>query len=114
MSVSTRKDKRFRRRQQIRKQISGTASRPRLAIMVSNRNVYVQAIDDQAGVTLASASTGEKVQATVAGATELGQALGAALKEKGIESVVFDRGGFRYHGRVKAVADAVREAGINC
>ena len=116
MSAVTRKDQRARRRKQIRKRLSGTAARPRLAVMVSNKNIYVQAIDDQAGATLASASNSGKKggPSTVAAATELGAQVAADLKKKGVEAVTFDRGGYRYHGRVKAIAEAVREAGISC
>ena len=95
----------------------GTAERPRLAEFRSNRHIYVQAIDDLAGRTLASASTVEKDQrasatATVDAARAVGKAIGERLKSTGVTTAVFDRGGFQYHGRVAAIADGAREAGI--
>jgi large subunit ribosomal protein L18 len=95
----------------------GTAERPRLAVFRSNKHIYVQAIDDLAGRTLASASTVEPDQrsgatATVDAARAVGRLLGERLKAAGVETAVFDRGGFQYHGRVAAVADGAREAGI--
>lgn len=107
------------RRWRIRKKIVGSAARPRMAVCFSNKNIYVQFIDDQAGVTLASASTvhksisdRDKLAANVASAKRIGQYAAEAAKAKGIESVVFDRGGARYHGKIKALADAAREAGL--
>jgi large subunit ribosomal protein L18 len=103
------KDKRrrkLRRKLHIRKRITGTASKPRMSIFKSNRYIYVQVIDDNAGTTLAAASNMEK------DAGRLGQAIGQRLKEKSIEQVVFDRNGYAYHGVVKAVADGARKAGI--
>ncbi|MDQ1521392.1 MAG: large subunit ribosomal protein [Actinomycetota bacterium] len=95
----------------------GTAATPRLAVFRSNRHVYVQAIDDIAGRTLASASTMEPAQratatATVDAARAVGKLLGERLKAAGVTKAVFDRGGFKYHGRVAAVADGARETGI--
>ena len=99
----------------IRRKVSGSAERPRLAIHRSLNHIYAQVIDDQNGVTLASASTlalklptGGNVNA----AKEVGKAVAERAKEKGVTKVVFDRGGFLYHGRVKALADAAREAGL--
>jgi large subunit ribosomal protein L18 len=102
----------------IRKKVRGSAERPRLAIFRSLNHIYAQVIDDDSGVTLASASTTEKdLRGATGGNVEAARRVGAAiaerLKEKGITSVVFDRGGFRYHGRVKALADAARAAGLN-
>ena len=102
----------------IRKRVRGSAARPRLAIFRSLNHIYAQVIDDDNGVTLASAATTEKdlrgaTGGNVEAARRVGQAIAERLKEKGITSVVFDRGGFRYHGRVKALADAAREAGLN-
>jgi large subunit ribosomal protein L18 len=102
----------------IRKKVRGSASRPRLAIFRSLNHIYAQVIDDDNGVTLASASTTEKdlrgsTGGNIESARRVGQAIAERLKEKGVTAVVFDRGGFRYHGRVKALADAAREAGIN-
>ena len=102
----------------IRKRVSGTGERPRLAIFRSLSHIYAQVIDDDAGATIASASTTEKdLRGASGGNIEAAQRVGRAIAEralsKGIESVVFDRGGYRYHGRVKALADAAREAGLN-
>ena len=102
----------------IRKKVRGSAARPRLAIFRSVNHIYAQVIDDDNGVTLASASTTEKdlrgaTGGNIEAARRVGQAIAERLKEKGIDSVVFDRGGFRYHGRIKALADAAREAGLN-
>ena len=103
----------------IRKKISGTRERPRMSVRFSNENIYVQFIDDAAGVTLASAaslanSTPERGQlaANAAGAKKIGVLAAAAARDKGIVSVVFDRSGARYHGKVKALADAAREGGL--
>lgn len=108
----------------IRKKVSGTAAKPRLSVFRSNSDIYAQLIDDNKGVTLASASSRQKdIQAQKAAKTEKSKLVGAAIankaKELGIEKVVFDRGGYIYHGRVKAVAEGAREGGllfqiINC
>jgi large subunit ribosomal protein L18 len=107
------KDRRHRR---VRKKVRGTAARPRLAVFRSNKHIYAQVIDDVAGVTLASASTAEKaftgVGSTVEAAKQVGALLGERAKGAGVETVVFDRGGFSYHGRVAAIADGAREAGL--
>ena len=108
--------KRLHRKIHIRKQIYGTAARPRMTVTRSNTNLYVQVIDDDEGKTLASISTLEKdfvnLKANVEGATKLGEAFGKRLAEKNITTVVFDRNGYLYHGVVKALADATRSAGI--
>ena len=97
----------------IRQKLSGTAERPRLNVFRSLNHIYVQVIDDQNGVTLASASTIKlKTGGNVAAAKEIGKTIAELAKEKGVKKVVFDRGGFLYHGRVKALADAAREAGL--
>ena len=105
----------------IRKKVQGTAERPRLNVYRSLNHIYVQLIDDLNGVTLASASTvegrkdkkGSKTTGgNVASAKEVGKAIAERAKQKGITKVVFDRGGYIYHGRVKALADAAREAGL--
>lgn len=100
----------------IRKKVSGTSERPRLCLFKSNMRLYLQVIDDTCGKTLAAASTLEKdfksLRPNMEGAVKLGQALGARLKEKKIAKIVFDRSGYKYHGVVKAVADAVRGVGI--
>jgi large subunit ribosomal protein L18 len=108
---------RHRRQRRVRKKIMGTAARPRLAVFRSNKHIYVQLIDDIAGRTLVSASTMEAglrsgATSTVAGAKQVGQLLGERAKAENIGSVVFDRAGFKYHGRVAAVADGAREAGL--
>ena len=106
-----------RRHRRVRKKIMGTAARPRLAVFRSNKHVYAQAIDDIAGRTLVAASTVEAEQrtgptATVDAAKSVGLLLAQRAKDAGISTVVFDRGGFSYHGRVAAVADGAREGGL--
>ena len=107
------------RRWRIRKKVVGTNVRPRMAVCFTNENIHVQFIDDGAGVTLASASTlskntpdRDKLAANVTSAKVIGALAAKAAIEKGIQEVVFDRGGARYHGKVKALADAAREAGL--
>jgi large subunit ribosomal protein L18 len=98
----------------IRRKLSGTAERPRLNVYRSLNHIYAQLIDDQTGTTLASASSIKlKTGGNVAAAKEIGKAVAEAGVEKGIKKVVFDRGGFLYHGRIKALADAAREAGLD-
>ena len=92
--------------------ISGTAERPRLVVFRSNRYIYVQAINDAMGVTIASASDATQTGTKVLGAEFVGNAIGETLKKKGVNKVVFDRGGFKYAGRVKILADAARKAGL--
>ena len=100
----------------IRRKLSGTAERPRLAVFRSVAHIYAQVIDDAAGKTLVSASSVDKGGKTnggnVAAAKVIGKLVAEKAKEKGIKAVVFDRGGYQYHGRVKALADAAREAGL--
>ena len=99
----------------IREKLSGTAERPRLNVFRSLNHVYAQLIDDQKGETIAAASSLQlklKSGGNVAAAKEIGKAIAEKAKEKGVKKVVFDRGGFLYHGRVKALADAAREAGL--
>ena len=108
---------RAKRKTRIRAKLAGDAERPRLAIFRSNRHLSAQVIDDQKGVTLLSASTLEeelrsKAGANLSGAKELGALVAKRAMAKNISSVVFDRSGFLYHGRVKAMADAAREAGL--
>jgi large subunit ribosomal protein L18 len=109
------------RQWRIRKKVSGSSERPRMAVRFTAQNIHVQFIDDLAGKTLAAASTVTKgtakgakreLGANVAGATKLGKIAAEAAKAKGISAVVFDRGGTRYHGKIKALADAAREAGL--
>ena len=102
----------------IRRKVSGTGQRPRLAIFRSLNHIYAQIIDDESGRTLVSASTTEKdLRGATGGNVEAAQRVGRAVAERalaqGISSVVFDRGGYRYHGRVKALTDAARDAGLN-
>jgi large subunit ribosomal protein L18 len=100
----------------IRRKLRGTAERPRLAVFRSVAHIYAQVIDDAAGATLASASTVDKGGKTkggnLAAATAIGKLVAERAKEKGIQKVVFDRGGYQYHGRIKALADAARTAGL--
>ncbi len=113
----TKSDHRDRRHRRVRKKVTGTAERPRLAVFRSSRHIYVQAIDDLTGRTLVSASTMEAglrggTTATVETAKQVGKLVGERARAAGISIVVFDRGGFKYHGRVAAVADGAREAGL--
>jgi large subunit ribosomal protein L18 len=107
------KDRRHRR---VRKKVRGTAARPRLAVFRSSKHIYAQVIDDVDGSTLASASTVEKgfsgATATVDAAKQVGKLVGERAKGAGVDTVVFDRGGNRYHGRIAGVADGAREAGL--
>ena len=108
--------KRKRRHWHIRKKVSGTSAIPRLNVYRSSKHIYAQLIDDVAGTTLASASTVEKEvkgkSSTKEGAADVGKLLGERAVKAGITKVVFDRGGFKYHGRVQSLADAAREAGL--
>jgi len=122
MKIKTKTDRRRRIQLRVRKRVTGTGDRPRLAVFRSVAHIYVQAIDDMTGQTLASASSVEPaVKAAAApgakggnlnGAKAIGKTIAERLQAKGIKRVVFDRGGFLYHGRVKAIADAAREAGL--
>lgn len=104
---------RLARRRRIRSRISGTKDRPRLSVYRSLQRIVVQLIDDQAGTTLIAADSKEaKAKLTVEGAKKLGTLLAKKAKEVNISSVVFDRGGYKYHGRIKALADAAREGGL--
>jgi len=116
--AKSRRQGRIRRHRRVRKKVHGTAARPRLAVHRSNKHISVQVIDDDAGRTLAAASTTELdlraagSGATVDAATRVGQLVGERAKAAGINTVVFDRGGFAYHGRVAAIAEAARNAGL--
>ena len=112
---------RKRRHSRVRKQVSGTSERPRLNVFRSLNHIYAQVIDDSSGVTLVSASTVDKNLRTagilkdksrIGQASEVGKAIAERALEAGVKEVVFDRGGYRYHGRVKALAEASREAGL--
>ena len=114
MPTISRTDQRAKRHRRVRKKVTGTADRPRLAVFRSNRHTYAQLIDDFAGRTLVAAST---LTASNGGdpkeqAKAVGKAVAEAAKEAGITRVTFDRGGFRYHGRVRAVAEGAREGGL--
>ena len=115
--VATKSEQRVRRHRRVRKKVLGTAARPRLAVFRSNKHIYVQVIDDLSGRTIASASTMEAdrrggATATVDAAKQVGQTVAERVKAAGISAVVFDRGGFKYHGRVAAVADGARAGGL--
>src|ERR1051325_6633982 len=118
MRIEKKQRLRQLRQWRIRKKVQGTAERPRMAVRFSNQNIYVQFIDDTKGVTIASACTtskagnGDNVKANVAGAQRTGKLAAETAKSKGINAVVFDRSGARYHGKVKALADAAREGGL--
>ncbi|MBI2185547.1 MAG: 50S ribosomal protein L18 [Acidobacteria bacterium] len=122
MKIKTKEDRRTRIKYRIRKRVQGTEARPRLTVYRSVSHIYVQVVDDMTGRTIASASSVEPaVKGTlgtqakggnVAGAQVIGKTIAARLLEKGVKRVVFDRNGCLYHGRVKAVADAAREAGL--
>ncbi len=121
MAVKTRREKRIIRHKRIRKKVFGTAERPRMAFFKSLNNLYVQIIDDEAGKTLVSASTIDKDFVEKYGvrggknieiAKKLGEFIAEKALAKGIQNVVFDRGGFIYHGKVKAFAEAAREKGL--
>ena len=109
-----RKQARARRHRRVRVRVGGTPQRPRLSVYRSQHHVYAQLIDDMAGRTLAAASTvGLKTgKNDLAAAQAVGRAIAGRAKEAGVSAVVFDRGGFLYHGRIKALADAAREAGL--
>ena len=114
--LEQKRARRVRRRMHIRKTIHGSPERPRMTVFKSSRYLYAQVIDDTKGHTLVSVSNLEKelrgVKSNAAGAEQLGQTLGARLKEKKITKVVFDRNGYPYHGLVKSVAEGARKAGI--
>jgi len=119
MRVKTREDIRHRLHARIRKKLAGTPARPRLAVFRSQSHIYAQVIDDEVGRTLCAASSldgGLKTQlkrgSNLAAAKAVGRLIADRAKQKGVTAVVFDRGGFQYHGRVKALADAAREGGL--
>ncbi|HUA83388.1 MAG TPA: 50S ribosomal protein L18 [Bryobacteraceae bacterium] len=115
MARDSKNDIRLRIHTRIRRRVKGTPERPRLAVFRSVKHIYAQVIDDREGKTLVAASSNEKNAANggnLAGAKAVGQAVAERAKDKGIKAVVFDRGGYLYHGRVKALADAARAAGL--
>jgi large subunit ribosomal protein L18 len=117
MSQLTTREARLRRHRRVRGKVRGTADRPRLAVFRSNRGIFAQLVDDDAGKTIAAASwvglpksfKGDKSEQ----ATEVGKTLAQAAKKAGVEAVVFDRGGYLFHGRVKALAEGAREGGLS-
>lgn len=116
-SPPSRRQRRVRIHQRIRRKVAGDAERPRLAVYRSLKHIYAQVIDDSAGRTLAAASTLDKDSAVkyggnVAAAKDVGKRVAERAAKAGIEKVIFDRGGHQYHGRVKALADAARETGL--
>ena len=115
----TKIERRRRIHYRIRKHVSGTAERPRLVVFRSNRQIYAQVINDEAGVTLVATASNDKVLAAeckgksgIEAAAIVGKAVAARAIEKGIDEVAFDRGGYLYHGRVQSLADAAREGGL--
>lgn len=120
MAVIGKQEKRDRRRMRIRKRVTGTAQRPRLCVAKSLKHIYVQVIDDEAGRTVAAVTTntkankasGRKSFANITSGTTLGREVAELVKKAGVETVVFDRSGYPYHGIVKSVAEAAREAGL--
>jgi len=118
MSVIDKKIQRMRRHARIRKNVSGTAERPRFCVSITTNNIYCQFVDDVAGKTLACVSSlsaafkAENGKPNMAGAALLGKMAADAAKAANITAVVFDRGGYKYHGRVKAIAEAAREQGL--
>ena len=120
VSIKKKTETRLKRKKRIRRKISGTSERPRLTVFRSARHIYAQIIDDSTGKTLLSASTISKdikanvkgISGNIKGAKLIGEAIAKKGEEKGIKEVVFDRNGFLYHGRVKALADAAREKGL--
>lgn len=116
--MKSKNAQRLRRKPRIRKKISGTEARPRLVVYRSNQHLYAQLVDDVNGVTLASTSTqvlnkdGETLKANKDSATKVGKAIAAAALAKQIETCVFDRNGYIYHGKIKALADGAREGGL--
>ncbi|CAN5362468.1 MAG: 50S ribosomal protein L18 [Acidimicrobiia bacterium] len=116
MMRGSRTDARRRRHVRVRKAVRGTGARPRLAVYRSNRYIYAQVINDESGITLAAASSREKGLAertlNLETSAEVGKLIAARATDAGVSTVVFDRGGFAFHGRVKALADGARQAGL--
>ena len=117
VSAAHKREARLRRHRRVRKKVQGTADRPRLAVFRSNKHITAQVIDDRVGRTIAAASTTEAglrdgATGNKAAAAQVGALLAERAKAAGVESAVFDRGGYQYHGRVKALADGAREGGL--
>jgi large subunit ribosomal protein L18 len=116
MTVLTKPAKRLKRRRRVRAKVHGTAERPRISVFRSNRGIFAQLIDDERGRTVAAVNWTESDLRDLSGAEQARRAgglLAERAKAAGVESAVFDRGGYQYHGRVKALADGAREAGLN-
>src|ERR1700760_2967893 len=116
MTVLTKPNRRLKRRRRVRAKVHGTAERPRISVFRSNRGIFAQLIDDEAGRTLAAVNWTEDDLRKFNGAEqarEAGKLLAQRAQAAGVQSAVFDRGGYQYHGRVKALADGAREAGLN-
>ena len=119
-STNVKKEARLKRKQRIRKKVAGTQERPRLSVFRSSKHIYAQVIDDVLGRTIVAASTMEKAvkdksdfENKVSKASYIGKLVAERAKEKGVMNVVFDRNGFMYHGRVKALSDGARDGGLN-
>lgn len=115
MSLVTKEQKRLKRRRRVRAKVSGTAERPRVSVRRTNRGIFAQVIDDVAGHTLAAVSWTEAPLRDLKASDQAGEAgklLADRIKAAGLETVVFDRGGYQYHGRVKAFAEGIREGGV--
>src|SRR5699024_4881740 len=117
IAKKTRNSARKKRHYRVRRRVTGTQERPRLNVYRSNKHIYAQLIDDETGTTLASASTAEKDTSientsSIEAAKQVGENISKKAQEAGIQSAVFDRGGYKYHGRVKALAEAAREEGL--
>ena len=115
MTVKTKEARRLKRQRRVRAKVRGTATRPRISVFRSNRGVFAQLIDDERGITLASVNWTEdalKSLGRMEQATQAGKLLAQRAKEAGIERAIFDRGGYQYHGRVKALAEGAREEGL--
>ena len=116
MTVKTRPSKRLKRRRRVRAKITGSAERPRISVFRSNRGVFAQLIDDVSGTTLAAVNWTEdelKSLKRMEQAKKAGELVATRAKQAGVEHIVFDRGGYRYHGRVRALAEGAREGGLN-
>jgi large subunit ribosomal protein L18 len=116
MTVLSPPKKRLKRRRRVRAKVHGSAVRPRISVFRSNRGIFAQLIDDDAGVTLASVQWTEEALRSLKPmeqATEAGKLLASRAKDAGVDTVVFDRGGYQYHGRVKALAEGAREGGLS-
>src|SRR6478735_162335 len=116
MTVLSPPAKRLKRRRRVRAKVHGSAVRPRISVFRSNRGIFAQLIDDDAGVTLASVQWTEEALRSLKPmeqATEAGKLLASRAKDAGVDTVVFDRGGYQYHGRVKALAEGAREGGLS-